>query len=63
MIIKAIVKLKDKDGVQEHGCAIDDSDPEMMNWIAVQYAEVNDAFVTITDLDGKVLAFTGEVPF
>lgn len=38
------------------------NDPEMMNWIALQYAEVNSAQVTIRNDVGEVLAFTGNGP-
>ena len=38
------------------------NDPEMMNWVALQYAEVNSAQVTIRNDVGEVLAFTGNEP-
>lgn len=39
-----------------------DTDPKMLNWAALQYADVNSAQVTIRNMDGKVLAFTGNEP-
>lgn len=38
------------------------NDPEMMNWVALQYTEVNSAQVTIRNDKGEVLAFTGNKP-
>lgn len=36
------------------------NDPEMLNWVAEQFADVNSAQVTIRDMSGKVVAFTGK---
>ncbi len=38
------------------------NDPEMLNWVAEQFADVNSAQVTIRNMSGKVVAFTGKEP-
>ena len=38
------------------------NDPEMLNWVAEQFADVNSAQVTIRNTSGKVVAFTGREP-
>lgn len=60
-IINAVITLLTVDGKQVFNKQLMD-DPEMMNWVALQYAEVNSAQVTIRDENGKVLAFTGSEP-
>lgn len=60
-IINVVITLLTADGKKIFNKQLMD-DPEMMNWVAIQYAEVNSAQVTIRDEDGKVLAFTGNEP-
>lgn len=60
-IINVVITLLTADGKKIFNKQLID-DPEMMNWVAIQYAEVNSAQVTIRDEDGKVLAFTGNEP-
>lgn len=38
------------------------NDPEMLNWVAEQFADVNSAQVTIRNMSGKVVVFTGKGP-
>lgn len=38
------------------------NDPEMLNWVAEQFADVNSAQVTIRNMSGKVVTFTGKEP-
>ncbi len=60
-IINVVITLLNVEGKKIFNKQLMD-DPEMMNWVATQYAEVNSAQVTIRDESGKVLAFTGNVP-
>lgn len=60
-IINAVITLLSKHGKQTVHKQLQ-SDPQMLNWVALQYAEVNSAQVTIRDENGKVLAFTGNEP-
>lgn len=38
------------------------NDPEMLNWVAEQFADVNSAQITIRNMSGKVVAFTDKEP-
>lgn len=38
------------------------NDPEMLNWVAEQFANVNSAQITIRNMSGKVVAFTDKEP-
>lgn len=60
-IINVVITLLNVDGKKIFNKQLMD-DPEMLNWVATQYAEVNSAQVTIRDESGKVLAFTGNEP-
>ena len=60
-IINVVITLLTVDGKQVFNKQLM-NDPEMLNWVALQYAEVNSAQVTIRDENGKVLAFTGNEP-
>lgn len=60
-IINVVITLLNVDGKQIFNKQLM-NDQEMLNWVALQYAEVNSAQVTIRDENGKVLAFTGNEP-
>ena len=60
-IINVIITLLTVNGKQVFNKQLM-NDPEMLNWVALQYAEVNSAQVTIRNENGKVLAFTGIEP-
>lgn len=60
-IINVVITLVTAHGKQTVNKQLQ-NDPQMLNWVAVQYAEVNSAQVTIRDESGKVLVFTGNEP-
>lgn len=57
------IKLLNERGLTTIQKVLDVEDFDMLNWVAKQYEEVNNARVTIESWDGNVLTFTGEAPF
>ena len=57
---KCSIRLLNEHGLTTIEGYLDILDTDMLRWTAQQYAECSSAQVTITNLEGDILTFTGE---